>query len=105
MTLSDLLASGVTPDLATLRAAALVFDAELRDRLIAVQEEHGDPRHVPSPVATNDGRWFLCGDILTECVEGGIVWGGFSRLDAGRFNEIEVLPLSEVVQAQPEGTG
>jgi len=100
MTLADLLASGTTPDITTLRAVALVFDAELRDRLIAVQEEFGDPRHVPSPVATNDGRWFLCGDILTECVEGGIVWQGFSHLDASRFDEIEVLPLADVLPPQ-----
>lgn len=100
MTLSELLASGVTPDIATLRAVALVFDAELRDRLVAVQEEFGDPRHVPSPVATNDGRWFLCGDILTECVEGGIVWQGFSHLDASRFDEIDVLPLADVLPQQ-----
>jgi len=100
MTLSDLLASGVTSDLTTLRAVALVFDDELRDRLLTVQQEHGDPRHVPSPVATNDGRWFLCGDILTECVEGGIVWGGFSHLDSARFGEIEVVPLESVVPPQ-----
>lgn len=100
MTLSELLASGVTPDIATLRAVALVFDAGLRDRLIAVQEEFGDPRHVPSPVATNDGRWFLCGDILTECVEGGIVWQGFSHLDSARFGEIELVPLESVVPPQ-----
>lgn len=100
MTLAELLASGAAPDITTLRAVALVFDAELRDRLIAVQEEHGDPRHVPSPVATNDGRWFLCGDILTECVVGGIVWAGFSHLDASRFDEIEVVPLADVLPPQ-----
>ena len=100
MTLAELLASGVTPELATLRALALVFDSDLRDRLVAVQEEHGDPRHVPSPVPTNDGRWFLCADILTECVEGGIVWGGFSHLDASRFGEIEILPLADVLPPQ-----
>lgn len=102
MTLSDLLAYGVTPDLATLRAVALVFGDELRERMIAVQEEHGDPRHVPSPVPTNDGRWFLCSDILTECVEGGIVWGGFSRLDSARFGEIEVVPLADVISQGAE---
>lgn len=100
MTLAELLASGATPDLATLRALALVFGDELRDRLNAVQEQYGDPRHLPSPGATNDGRWFLCGDILTECKPGGIVWGGFSRLDAARFDEIEVLPLASVVPEQ-----
>lgn len=102
MTLADLFAAGSLPDLATLRALALVFDAELRDRLVAVQEEFGDPRHVPYAVPTNDGRWFLCADILTECVEGGLVWVGFSRLDSGRFGEIEVLPLEQVVTPAPE---
>lgn len=99
MTLADLLASGETPDLATLRGLALVFGDDLRDRLLAVQAEHGDPRHVPSPVATNDGRWMLSADILTECGEGGIVSGGFSHLDSARFGEIEVVGVAAVTPA------
>lgn len=102
MTLADLLASGQTPDLASLRQVALVFDAELCQRLVNVQAWHGDPRHVPVPVALVDGRWMLCGDVLTECQPGGIVYGGFSHLDQSRFGEIEVVLLAEVEIADPQ---
>lgn len=100
MTLYDLFASATQPDLAALRQVFLVFDAALCQRMVNVQAWHGDPRHVPVPVALTDGRWMLCGDILTECVEGGIMWSWFSRLDAARFDEIEVLPLASVVLEQ-----
>lgn len=80
---------------------ALVFDAALAGRLAEVQVEHGDPRHVPAPRRLTDGRFMLTADILTECVPGGLVYGGFSHLDAGRFGEIEVLPLSEAVTMLP----
>jgi hypothetical protein len=43
----------------------------------------------------------LLADILTECLPGGLVYGGFSQLDAGRFNEIEVLPLAEALALLP----
>lgn len=33
---------------------------------------------------------------LTECVPGGLVYGGFSHLDSSRFDEIEVVPADEV---------
>jgi len=102
MTLYDLLASATQPDLAALRQVFLVFDAALCQRMVNVQAWHGDPRHVPVPVSLTDGRWMLCGDILTECVEGGIVWGGFSHLDSSRFSEIEVLSLADVEIADPQ---
>lgn len=83
-------------------AYALVFDAALAQRLGEVQAEHGDPRHVPAPQALVDGRYFLTADILTECVPGGLVYGGFSQLDAGRFDEIEVVPLADALAMLPE---
>lgn len=82
-------------------AHALVFDSALADRLAEVQSEHGDHRHVPAPRGLTDGRFMLTADILTECVPGGLMYGGFSHLDAGRFDEIEVLPLSEAVALLP----
>lgn len=82
-------------------ANALVFDAALAGRLAEVQAEHGDPRHVPSPRSLTDGRFMLTADILTECLPGGLVYGGFSQLDAGRFGEIEVMPLSQAVALLP----
>lgn len=82
-------------------AHALVFDAALAQRLAEVQAEHGDPRHVPAPRRLTDGRWMLGADILTECVPGGLVYGGFSQLDAARFDEIAVMPRAEAVALLP----
>jgi hypothetical protein len=82
-------------------AHALVFDVALAQRLAEVQGQHGDPRHVPSPRRLTDGRFMLTADILTECLPGGLVYGGFSQLDAGRFDEIEVVPLAEALALLP----
>jgi hypothetical protein len=82
-------------------AHALLFDVALAQRLAEVQGQHGDPRHVPSPRRLTDGRFMLTADILTECLPGGLVYGGFSQLDAARFDEIEVVPLSEAVALLP----
>ena len=81
---------------------ALVFDAALAQRLAEVQAEYGDPRHVPAPRLLTDGRWMLGADILTECLPGGLVYGGFSQLDAGRFDEIEVVPIADALALLPE---
>lgn len=82
-------------------ANALVFAADLAARLAEVQAEYGDPRHVPSPRLLTDGRYMLTADILTECVPGGLIYGGFSELDASRFNEIEVLPIEDATALLP----
>jgi len=82
-------------------AHALVFDVALAQRLGEVQAQHGDPRHVPAPRTLTDGRFVLTADILTECVPGGLVYGGFSQLDAGRFDEIEVVPLADALALLP----
>ena len=81
---------------------ALVFDAGLAARLAEVQAGHGDPRHIPAPRRLTDGRFMLTADILTECVPGGLVYGGFSQLDAGRIGEIEVMPLAQVLALLPD---
>ena len=83
------------------RGFALVFDAALAQRLAEVQGEHGDPRHVRNARPLTDGRFMLNADILTECLPGGLVYGGFSRLDAGRFADIEVVPMAEAVALLP----
>ena len=102
MTLLDILAELAAPDIAVLRQVALVFDADLRQRLVSVQESFGDNRHVAMPVALTDGRWMLCGDLLTECQPGGLFYEGFSRLDESRFGEIAVVPIAETVALLPE---
>jgi hypothetical protein len=94
MTLADLLAS--PRPLAELRGLAVVFSSELRDRLVAVQSEHGRPQFTVFPAGPlADGRYYHCADILAEVGSGGIYHAGFSHLDASRFGEIAVVPLSE----------
>jgi hypothetical protein len=53
-------------------------------------------------VATDDGRYLLCGDLLSEVGAGGLYAGGFSHLDPSRFNEIAVLPWDEALALLPE---
>lgn len=99
MTLADLLTSPPSP--AELAGLALVFDADLRDRLVAVQAEHGDPRFTAYPAQLTDGRYMHQASILTECQPGGLYHAGFSHLDAARFSEIEVIDYAEAVALLP----
>jgi hypothetical protein len=82
-------------------AHALLFGTALAQRLAEVQAQHGDPRHVPAARSLTDGRFMLTADILTECLPGGLVYGGFSQLDAGRFDEIEVVPIAQALALLP----
>ena len=82
-------------------AHALLFDVALARRLAEVQATHGDPRHMPNPRLLTDGRFMLAADILTECLPGGLVYGGFSHLDAARFDEIAVVTMAEAVALLP----
>lgn len=97
MTLTDLLAAMPTD----LSGLALVFDQELRDRLVAVQAEYGNPRFTAFPAALIDGRYMHLAGILKECQPGGLYYAGFSQLDAGRFDEIAVVPLADAVALLP----
>ena len=98
MTLADIT---FPVDLRWSKGYALLFDATLAQRLAEVQAQYGDPRHVPNAVALADGRFMLNADILTECLPGGLIYGGFSQLDAERFGEIEVVPLADALALLP----
>lgn len=96
MTLADVT---LPVDLAWAREHALVFSAELAARLVAVQAEVGDGRYRLEPAAVGDGNYWVGADLLTECLPGGFLHAAFSRLDAGRFDEIGVVPLADVLPA------
>ena len=100
MTLSDLISQPVTYE--TAKDLALVFSPELAAQLAAVQSEHGNPRHVASPVDLIDGRKMLCADLLTEVGPGGLYSGGFAHLPAELFPAVEVLPMSQVLPLLPQ---
>lgn len=100
MTLADLITQPVSYE--TAKDLALVFSPELAAQLAAVQSEHGNPRHVASPVDLTDGRKMLCADLLTEVGPGGLYSGGFAHLPADLFPLVEVLPMSEVLTLLPQ---
>ena len=81
------------------RQWAMVFSEELADRLAEVQAENPQ-QFVARPVMLNDGRHMLCGDILSETA--GLYRVGFSKLDAGRFGEIAIMPLADALALLPQ---
>ena len=100
MTLADLIQHPVSYESA--KGLALVFSPELAAQLAAVQAEHGNPRHVASPVDLTDGRKMLCADLLTEIGLGGLYAQGFAHLPAELFPLVEVLPMSQVLPLLPQ---
>jgi hypothetical protein len=44
----------------------------------------------------------LCGDVLSEVGEGGILAGGFAFVTPGMMQQIEVIPLADAVALLPE---
>ena len=94
MTLADLT---LPMPYADCRDLALVYTYEVAVSLYSVQEEHGDPRHVPAGRQLTDGRWMLCGDVLSEVGEGGILAGAFSHISAEMMARVEVLPLDDAL--------
>jgi hypothetical protein len=100
MTLADLITQPISYDAA--KDLALVFSPELAAQLSAVQSEHGDPRHVASPVDLTDGRRMLCADLLTEIGKGGLYSGGFAHLPVELFSFVQVMPMSDAILLLPQ---
>jgi len=100
MTLDDLISHPVNYENA--KELALVFSPELAAQLSAIQAEHGNPKHVASPVDLSDGRKMLCADLLTEVGQGGLYSGGFSHLPAELFPLVEVIPMSDAIALLPQ---
>lgn len=98
MTLSEVV---LPVDLEWSRQRALVFSAEFAERIAQVQDEVGDIRYRLVPAALTDGRYSVAAELLTACVPGEFLYPAFSRLDSSRFDEIAVLPKSEVAALLP----
>jgi hypothetical protein len=94
-----MLLSGLTLPLpyAECKDLALVYPYEVAVTLYGVQQEHGDPRHVPVGLPLTDGRWMMCGDVLSEVGEGGILAQAFAYMTPEIMAQVEVVPMSEVV--------
>ena len=98
MTLADIT---LPVELAWARQHALVFSAALAARLAQVQDEVGDTRYRLTPQVLTDGRYMTGADLLTECTPAGFLYAAFSRLDASRFDEIEVVPIADAIALLP----
>jgi hypothetical protein len=79
---------------------SLVFPAELADRLLEVQDEVGDSRYRLVPTPTVDGRFLCRAELLTECVSGFLA-PAFARLNAGNFDQVDVVAWAEAVALLP----
>jgi len=80
---------------------ALVYPYEIAVALYRVQAEHGDPRHVPVGRELTDGRWMLCGDVLSEVGPGGILAGAFGYITPELMAAVEVVPLVDALSLLP----
>jgi len=94
MLLSDL---ALPMPYADCRGLALVYPYEVAVALYAVQEAHGDPRHVPAGLPLTDGRWMLCGGVLSEVGEGGFLPRRFAHISPDIMARVQVLPLGDVL--------
>ena len=99
MTVADLLPLLPMP-YADAAELGLVFGAGLAQRLTDVQAETPS-QHYARPVPLPDGRFLLCGDLLSEVGPNGLYAQGFAKLDAGRFGEIQVIDWAEAVAMLP----
>ncbi len=86
------------------KSLAVVFSTELANRLVEVQQQYGSQRHAiiaagPLP----DGRMFHSADLVSEYGIGpdGLYSAGFSHLNASRFDEVEVMPMADVMAMIP----
>lgn len=95
MTLSDLTLPVPYDDCKDL---ALVYDYATAAEWYAIQQEHGDPRHVATAQRLPDGRWWLGGHLLSEVYPGGILAWAAEFVTPEIAEQIEVVPLGEVVQ-------
>ena len=98
MTLSDLtlpMPHGECKDL------ALVYDYATAAEWYAIQQEHGDPRHVAGGQQLTDGRWMMGGHLLSELHEGGILAWALPHLTPEWMANVEIILLADAVALLP----
>ena len=98
MKLSELLIDGRLPADFNAPGHGLVFSEGVRDAIIAATPDNSP--HRIAPVATTDGRYACCADVLTEALTG-ILVPIFSNIDWGLAAFVDVLPWSDVVALLP----
>jgi hypothetical protein len=92
-------AAGMTDDQA--KDYGLVLPQAAYDAILAAQQQRPNARHRAAPVATADGRWVLCADLLREIGPGGLYHDGFELLPQQLFTSVEVVSWDEAVALLP----
>jgi hypothetical protein len=77
------------------RGLALVYEYDVAVMLYDLQQTYGDPRHVPVGLPLTDGRWMMCGDVLSEVGAGGILVQAFAHITHEMMSQVEVVPMEE----------
>jgi hypothetical protein len=83
------------------RTLAIVYPYEIAAALYQLQTEYGDPRHVHNGVQLTDGRYCLCGDILSEVGPGGLLEGLFSHITPEMMAAVDVIPWAQAAALMP----
>lgn len=79
---------------------ALVYSHDIAVQWYQTQQEHGDPRHVATAQQLPDGRWWLGAHLLSEVYPGGILGWAAEFLTPAIAEQIEVVPLADVLPQQ-----
>jgi hypothetical protein len=99
MTLGDLT---LPISYADARQYALVFDADLAQRLAEIHAGHGSQKCVPLPSVLTDGRLILCADVLTEVGPGGLLHGMWEAADKAVLAQaVTVMPWADALALLP----
>jgi hypothetical protein len=81
---------------------ALVFTAQLAQRLAELHAQHGRPDCIAMPRALTDGRLMLTADILTAIEPGGWLHAMWEAADkAILLPAVDVVPLAEALALLP----
>ena len=83
------------------RDLALVYPQEVAVALYAIQEEHGDPRHICYGRQLEDGRWMIDGEVLSAVGPGDLFGWITAHMTPELMAQIAVVPLSEAVAVLP----
>jgi hypothetical protein len=81
---------------------ALVFSAAIGERLAELHALHGTTNLVPVPSQLPDGRLFVCGDLLTEVMPGGLLHAMWEAADKNVLAQaVTVMPWADAVALLP----
>jgi hypothetical protein len=81
---------------------SLVYGRDVAVALYAIQQEHGDPRHVVTGQLLEDGQYMIAGEVLSEVGEGGIFAWIAEYLSPELMAQVEVVSPDAPPSVEPE---